>query len=193
MPKGVQKRAELSRLIGADGAALLAAIETADLGWLRELPAVQVLRQVWEQQYRREGEDLVWRRQGELPASAEQRCSPYESEVRYSEKRQTCWEGYKVHLTETCVAIAPNLITQVETTAAPTTDDTTLPEIQADLVQRKVAPAIHLADSGYLDGELLATSQAQYGIELYGPVVPDTSWQAQAQQGFALADVTLEW
>jgi transposase len=93
LPKGREKRDQLAQTIGADGAALLAAIDTDAPTWLRALPAVQRLRQIWEQQYRREGEDLVWRRAGELPPSSVLLCSPYDPDVRYSEKRQTSSRG----------------------------------------------------------------------------------------------------
>ncbi|MEZ4677654.1 MAG: hypothetical protein R2932_25910 [Caldilineaceae bacterium] len=54
----------------------------------------------------------------ELPPAAETIQSPYDSESRYSQKRTTEWDGYKVHLTETCDPALPRLITQVTTTPA---------------------------------------------------------------------------
>lgn len=47
----------------------------------------------------------------EQPPSALLIHSPYDLEVRYSSKRETHWVGYKVHLTETCDANQPDLIT----------------------------------------------------------------------------------
>src|SRR2546423_22239 len=54
LPKGKAERQQYAEVIGADGFQLLAAIdsETAP-SWLREVPMVQVLRQVWVQQYSR--------------------------------------------------------------------------------------------------------------------------------------------
>jgi len=46
--------------------------------------------------------------------------SPYDPEARFSQKRQTEWFGYKVHMTETCDEDQPHLITHVETTSATT-------------------------------------------------------------------------
>ncbi len=192
LPKGQAARERLATMIGADGVALLAAIDAAEQTWLRTIPAVGVLRQVWEQQYRREGEDLVWRRAGQMPPSAAVICSPYDPDVRYSKKRQTTWEGYKVHLTETCAADAPILITQVDTTLATVTDEQMTSSIQEDLAARNLTPALHVVDAGYINGQGLAQSQDR-GIDLCGPVAPDASWQARAGAGFALADFGLDW
>lgn len=49
--------------------------------------------------------------------------SPYDPEARDSQKRQTAWFGYKIHITETCDDSAPHLLTQVETTPATIQDD----------------------------------------------------------------------
>ena len=52
LPKTDAARLEYATTIGADGHHLLAAIDDAkDRPWLTELPAVRVLRQVWEAQY----------------------------------------------------------------------------------------------------------------------------------------------
>ena len=51
-PKAETERSELGMMIGRDGILLLQALEDAmDLPWLRGLPAVETLRQVWTEQY----------------------------------------------------------------------------------------------------------------------------------------------
>ena len=51
-PKAQTARDELGETSGRDGLQLLAAVEAAaDLPQLRELPALQVLRQLWAEQY----------------------------------------------------------------------------------------------------------------------------------------------
>jgi transposase len=54
LPKDTSKREALARQVGADGYQLLAWVQTGDtsLG-LRELPALEALRQIWLQQYYR--------------------------------------------------------------------------------------------------------------------------------------------
>jgi transposase len=52
LPKGPAEREQYANEIGADGWQILEALDDpATPSWLRDLPAVQVLRQVWAQQY----------------------------------------------------------------------------------------------------------------------------------------------
>jgi transposase len=54
-------------------------------------------------------------------------------------------------------------------------------------------PAEHLLDAGYVDAGQIVTSQDQHGIEIVGPVLADTSWQARGGQGFDVACFTIDW
>jgi len=105
----------------------------------------------------------------EQPPSALLIHSPYDLEVRYSSKRETHWVGYKVHLTETCDANQPDLITQVMTTPATTQDSVMGPAIQQDLANRGILPGLHLLDGGYVDAELLVAAQTPHQIDVMGP------------------------
>jgi hypothetical protein len=50
-PKAESERCELGATIGRDGVELLRAVDTAgELPWLRDLPAIATLRQVWAEQ-----------------------------------------------------------------------------------------------------------------------------------------------
>lgn len=49
--------------------------------------------------------------------------SPYDLDARNGKKRSTFWTGYKVHFTQTCDEDAPQLITHVQTTPAPHSDE----------------------------------------------------------------------
>ena len=64
----------------------------------------------------------------------------YDLEAHLAKKGTTAWVGYKVHLTETCDEDSPRLITNVETSAAPTADGALTPEIH-DAPKREGAPA----------------------------------------------------
>src|SRR5262249_18247047 len=101
--------------------------------------------------------------------------------------------GYRVHLTEKCDAECPRLITTVETTAAPTADNETLPDIHAALKARDLLPRTHLVDSGYIAADLLVTTGKDYGVDLCGPPRANYHWQAQAATGFAASDFTIDW
>src|SRR4051812_14394115 len=82
--------------------------------------------------------------------------SPYDPDARYAKKRDTSWIGYKVHLTETCEADRPNLITDVQTTAAGTPDGAVTATVQSALAARGLLPETHVVDAGYVDAALRA-------------------------------------
>ena len=194
-PKSADQRQKIAHTFGQDGHRLLADIwdESAPT-WLSQLPAVEVLRQVWVQQFYLDAQHQVhWRTRQESPPAAQLIHSPYDVEARFSRKRDTQWVGYKVHLTETCDPTLPHLITQVETTAATTTDVDVTDRIQSTLVEQQRAPSTHLLDSGYIDAAQLITSQASYNIDIIAPVLPDSSWQARAQEGFDISHFELDW
>lgn len=109
------------------------------------------------------------------------------------EDAHSAWVGYKVHLTESCDADQPRLITHVLTTPATVTDYEAAVPIQAELVAKGLPPTDHLLDGGYVDGELLATSQESHQIAVIGPVLEDHSWQAREQTGYDLAAFMLDW
>jgi transposase len=194
LPKSAPEREALARTIGQDGAGLLAALAGADAppeG--RTLPAVAVLRTVWEQQYEGQGEQLRWRPVEARPKASERIVSPHDAEARVGQKGATTWMGYKMHVTETCDPGLPRLITDVQTTPAWREDAKVLPAIQAQLSARGLLPATHLVDAGYVDGANLVASAQEYEVDLVGPVQADTSWQARAGQGFAAGDFAVDW
>jgi transposase len=64
--------------VGQDGFTLLGAVfGPAAPGWLREVPAVQVLRRAWVEQYHRDGEGVRWREGKDLPPARRRLSSPY--------------------------------------------------------------------------------------------------------------------
>jgi transposase len=194
MPKTDAARKALAAVIGADGQMLLQAIDAAsEQPWLREIPAVQILRRVWAEQYVEVEGTLRWREVKDMPSPAELVASPYDPEARYSTKRTVEWIGYKVHLTETCDPATPHLIVNVETTPATTPDDHMLATIHASLEPRGLLPAEHLVDKGYTDSQGLVESQRLYDITLIGPVADDPSWQARAGTGFDKAQFLVDW
>jgi transposase len=195
LPTSQAQREALVQQIGADGAALLSAIWAADAPtWLREVPAVEVLRRVWIQNYVPTEQGPRWRTAADgLPPSATFLSSPYDPQAHYARKRSTTWVGYKVHLTETCDEESPHLITHVETTPAPTADGAVTPLVHKALQHKHLLPATHLVDTGYLDAELLASSQEEYAVDLLGPVRPDVKWQARAGQGFDAQSFAIDW
>jgi transposase len=186
LPKDATKRRALAEQIGADGQLLLqAAQQEATPLTVRQLASMQVLRAVWEQTYDVVEGQVKWRAGPSIR-------SPYDPEARTGKKRETQWQGYKVHVTETCEQQGVQLITHVATTPANVTDGQMTEPIQQDLCKRERAPGEHLVDTGYPDAQLLLSSRER-GIELLGPVARPSSWQQRAGQGFGAEDFAIDW
>ncbi len=193
LPDAETQRQALGQTVGADGFHLLAAVYAADApACLASVPAVEVLRQVWLQQYYGP-QRITWRAQEDSPPAAQVICSPYDLDARYGTKRDTTWIGYKVHITETCDPDIPNLITDVTTTSATTLDVATTPTIQQTLAEHDRLPHLHLLDAGYVDAEHLVTSHTKHQVALCGPVMPETSWQARTDSGYAASAFQINW
>ncbi len=198
LPKELSKRQALAETIGQDGYHLLERLFAPDTPLpLRELPAADVLRRIWVQQFYRStipgAETFRWRTPEEAPPSAVLIHSPYDSEARYSSKRETTWVGYKVHISETCDANQPDLITHVLTTAATTPDSVMGPTIQQELADRDLLPGTHLLDSGYVDSELLVSARTEHGVDVVGPTFGSYSRQRLAGEGYDLHAFVIDW
>jgi len=194
LPKEKSKQAILKQTIGEDGDHLLSQLygENAP-AFLKEIPAVEVLRRVWVQNYVFEQGQLVWREADNIPASRHLIQSPYDPDARYATKRKQSWNGYVVHMTESCDAELPNLITHVETRPAATSDVEVVDEIHNALAEKSLLPDEHYVDAGYTSAATLLEMQQQHQVEIVGPLLPDSSWQARANQGYASACFSIDW
>jgi transposase len=194
LPKGLATRQAYAATIGADGAHLLTALYApAAPDWLRQLPAVEVLRQVWVQQYVVEHGAIRWRTAEELPPAGRRIESPYDAQAHFACKGSTAWTGYKVHLTESCDPQEVHLITDVATTPSHHTDASQAAPIQEALGERGLLPGEHLLDTGYIDADFILDSQATREVDVVGPVRPDSSWQAQTPGSYDLSRFTIDW
>ena len=111
-PVSQSRRDELAIAYARDGYALLEAVyDRSAPAWLRELPAIDVLRRVLLQTCTRtiteDGREVIKRREKEpegdgLPPGHLRIASPYDTGARWGVKREEFWLGYKLHVTETC-------------------------------------------------------------------------------------------
>jgi transposase len=196
LPKAETARAALAVTVGADGFALLEAVYAADPatpGWLRQVEAVQILRAVWVQQYYRDQDGLRWRGKSELPPGALAIGSPYDPQARYGIKRGVGWRGYKAHFTETCEPDRPHLIVHVATTVAAANDVDTVAARHTDLANGDLLPEEHLVDAGYTSVDHILAARGDHGVELVGPLPPDSGWQARDEDGFDLTRFRIDW
>src|SRR5215207_8500363 len=213
IPRGEAARRACAEQVGRDGHALLTAIAAADApAWLRQVPAVALLRRVWVQNFcllpagadagagprtgapTEDGTLVRWRTEAEgFPTSLLMVASPYGPEVHYAKKRSTTWIGYKVHLTEACDDGRPHLITHVETTLAPVVDRDALKRVHDGLAAMDLLPGTHLVDAAYVDADQLIASARDHGVALLGPAPKDQQWQARTGEGFTIRDFALDW
>jgi len=150
VPVGEEARLAFAEEIGQQGRALLDALfDPTAPEWLRQVPAVDILRRVWVQNYQRIENVLQWRRSREYCSLLSfYQLSWMHEEAHYGKKRSTTWVGFKGHFTETCEAHLPLIVTHVETTAAPVSDDAMTATIHAGLEHKELLPAEHIVDTG---------------------------------------------
>jgi transposase len=111
-PVSKARQDELAIAYARDGYALLEAVYGGSSpGWLREIPAVDVLRRVLVQNCTRiitaDGREVIRRREKEpegdgLPPGHIRIASPYDTDARWGAKREEFWLGYKLHVSGTC-------------------------------------------------------------------------------------------
>jgi transposase len=195
LPKDKTGRHDLAEQIGRDGAYLFRLVWTDPDRCLRNIPAVQVLRRIWLQQYYLEEDKVMWRDGNpSAPPSSLMIASPYALQARYSTKRgHTAWIGYKVHLTEACDEARPRLITHIETTVATLQETDVVEKIHNDLAQHDLLPSDHLVDMGYTSAKLLTSSRENFDVELVGELRPDGSRQASANEGYDQTQFQVDW
>jgi transposase len=225
LPTSATKRAELAGAYGRDAVRLLRAVhDPRSPGWLRELPAVDVLRRVLVQHYLitsdARGREVIRMREAEadgLPPGRARISSPYDPDARWAAKGEDLfWDGYKLHLTETCGDCAideqgqnepeknepaedrpagqrPNLIVAVATTDATVPDAKMLEPIHAALADRRLLPAEHYLDAGYPSAAAVLHSARRWGITLVSPLLSDSSPQARAEEGYDRAAFSIDF
>ncbi|TDB80736.1 IS1182 family transposase [Micromonospora sp. KC721] len=221
-PTGAVAVRQYVQQVGADGIALLRAVygPTAPAAG-PGVAAVEVLRQVWVQQYwHDESGHLRWReakatrarksREGttrrrrvdtaaddeaetaHVPWSSVEIVSPHDPQARFSHKPgKVEWVGYKAHQTETCDEQRPNVIVHVVTTPAPHQDVGAVDTIHSALAGQRMAPAEHFLDSGYVTPETVHQASTTHGITIVGPVRQDP--RAVERPGFAKEDFHIDW
>ena len=194
LAKEKTKRIALQKQIGEDGHKLMRAIYSPQAPpRLRELKAVEVMRQMWIQQFYIEEGEVRCREKDNIPPFKQLIVSPDDVEARNRTKRDCNWSGYAVHLTETCELSKPHLVTNVLTTPATTADVEVTATIHQALAAKDLLPQEHLVDTAYVSVDHLLNSQQSYNVDLLGPVGGGRSWQAKADKGFDIQCFAVDW
>ena len=215
---GKAERDRLAVQYARDGYALVAACyeETAP-PWLRQVPAVQVLRAVLVQSFTRavgeDGREVIGRREpgddgNGVPPAHIKISSPYDADARWGAKKDLHWLGYKLHISETCDDppacgcppqgwcghdVRPNLVTAVATTPATVCDIEMTTPVNTTLAGRDLAPARHYLDTGYASALAILDAARLAGITLVTPLRADGSRQARARSGYDLTAFAVDY
>jgi transposase len=128
-----------------------------------------------------------------LPRAAEGIESPYDVDARSRHKHGTSWTGSMVHVSETCDATHPHLLTHVHTTSAAVHEASCTEVIHQALVDKALAPTEQLVDGASIDAELLHTSQQAHGITLRGPTRPIQGWQTPVEGAYTVEHFAVAW
>jgi transposase len=195
LPTSEHARIDQAIEVGRDGLLLLEAVYGPDApAGLAGVEAVQVLRATWIQQFYLDDGQVRWRdKQSGLPPGSRIILNPYDLDARPGVKRGRTWRGYKAHFTETCEPDRPHLITHVATTDAATADLDTVQGRHAVLAARDLLPDTHLVDAGYVSVGQILSAADDHGVQLTGPLPPDTSWQAGDDTAFDLTRFRIDY
>ncbi|MEU9357286.1 IS1182 family transposase [Streptomyces sp. NPDC048301] len=189
-PKARVQRDQVYRRIGDDGTLLLRMAWADDAPpRLRSLPELEVLRQVWVQHFHLVDGEVARRGPKDRPPGATRLVSPYDTEARGGAKGEVRWDGYKVHVTESCDPDTVHLVTNVTTTVATVTDDRMAAVVHAGLAERDLLPGEHWVDTGYANAGAVVAARRDHGVVLHGPMRPTTAPHARtayAQEAFAI-------
>ncbi|MER5996487.1 IS1182 family transposase [Streptomyces viridosporus] len=161
----------------------------------RRGPRAEALRQIMVQNFLVDARGVLRPRTEKdgRPKGAVRIVSPYDPDARRAIRGNTRWNGYLLHVTETCdTDDRVNLITDIATTG-PIRDTQALPGIHTRLRDRQLLPAQHLVDGGYISAALLNDSARDHQIQLVGPVKASGAWQKKERTGFTRDDFTIDF
>jgi transposase len=191
-PKGNEARDTLLLQVGEDGFALLDALQEKNDAELLSVPSISLLKHVWEQHYLREGGRPKLKETSEQGPLNKRFNSPYDPEARHGNKGTKQWEGYKLHITESCDENLPHVITHVMTTTAEVMDLEMTLQVHTALANKDLLPSEHVVDSGYVRASYFLASK-QVGIDLIGPVRAPANWQAKTEGAFDVSLFEIDW
>ena len=196
LPQEQKEREAMHLKIGQNGMYLLEMIyEPSAPEWLSQLPSVQLLRQIWIQQFYIDREGQLYIRMGKRinqPPNHLLIVSPYDPEARMRIKRGMKWSGYSAHFTESCDENLPLILTNVITTPATTSDKKVTPQVHRDLEKKGLLPSEHFVDTAYNDADLIVESREKE-IEMVAPVQLNTTWQAKDENAYDISHFTIDW
>jgi transposase len=191
-PKARSERERTYQRVGDDGMRLLRRVWADDAPpGLRMLPEAEVLRQVWVQHFHLVDGEVARRGPKDRPPGATRLVTPYDIEARGGGKRDVFWDGYKIHLTETCEPDTVHLVTNVTTTTGAVADQRMAAVVHAGLARRELLPGEHWVDTGYTGADALTAAHRDHGVALHGPMKSVTV--PHARTDYSQDAFTIDW
>jgi hypothetical protein len=175
---------------GADACQLLQCLPSHRRG-----PRAEALGQIMVQNFLVDARGILRPRTEKdgRPTGAVRIISPYDPDARRAIRGNTRWNGYLVHVTETCdTDTRVNLITDIATTS-PIRDTQALSGVHVRLHTRQLPPTQPLVGGGYISTALLNDSARDHRVQLVGPVKASGAWQKKEQTGFTRDGVTTDF
>lgn len=185
-----EERTRMEQTLGADGQQLLHMLDTDAPDTLRDLPAVTVLRTIWQQQFV-ETDGQIHFREPKETSGKDRMLTPYDPEAQWSKKRDTSWIGYKLQVSESDDPDQPHLITDIAVTEATLADQPALEAIAERQTARAILPRERYVDRGYMGGPGLVAADQRHE-DLIGPAPKDQSPQALRPDGMSLKDFQID-
>lgn len=197
LPTKPAERIAYAQQVGEDGDYLLKCLAASEIaGEGQALKTVKALEELWPYHYeyhpQKNSPSLSWKSDKQIAKTTPTIESPYDTDVRYRRRCGQTWTGYIAHLSETCDDDSCHLVTHVMTTDASVHEAQCIEDIHQALLNKRLRPQAHLADSAYVNAFLLVKAERQ-GIEMVGPARLDTSWQARTEGAFALNHFEIDW
>lgn len=190
-PKEKSQQELLKEQVGTDAWVLLQAARSPQAPQaVQEDGLLDLLEGIWNQHFERREGKIHWR-DGPSLCNGERIVNPYEPEAREARKRDKDWLGYKVHVMESCEEQeAVHLVLHVAVSEATQADGEMMNQLEP--AEGSVVPRVQelYVDSGYVTGEGLVF-WGRVGIQVTGPVLPDTSWQARG--GYGREQFAVDW
>lgn len=173
---------------GEDGDWLVERVEQHASASLKELPEMQMLKRVLEEQFSWSDDENRPKARSNEEMKGDILQTPHDPDVRYGSKGGQGWQGYKLQVSETIAEEAKpqtaRFITDIKVTPANESDQAALEPLQERLIERGMVPAKQYVDQNYMSGEHIHTSRKK-GIDLRGYVHDGGS---QKEEGFRLTD-----
>lgn len=181
-----EQRAKFLTEAGETMASIVRLATEDEFSELKILTSYETLRTVFEQNFiANKDEEKTMVELIPIATGKGHICSPHEPEARRANKGGKGWTGYKAQVAET-IPDEENkgFITYAEATESTEYDGRTVAPLLEEMTQNNIDPSEVFADTHYNTASNIENSK-QEGIELKGPVAPNTKKTKEENKGIS--------